>query len=70
MEVSTGALKFSDLKLKFDKESREISSIRVFAKDANSFTYVLPSKFFPINSTENMQGLPCVLEGFATPKKT
>lgn len=54
MEVSTGTLVFFDLKLKLDKESKEISSINIFAKDANSFTYVFPSKCFPKNNTENI----------------
>ena len=43
MEVATDT-EFLDLKLKFDKESKQIS-VDVFAKDTNSFTYVAPSMF-------------------------
>ena len=39
MEVATDIL---DLKLKFDKESKQIS-VDISAKDTYSFTYVLPS---------------------------
>ena len=38
MEVATDIL---DLKLKFDKESKQIS-VDMSAKDTDSFTYVLP----------------------------
>ena len=39
MGVATDTLEFLDLKLKFDKEI----FVNVFAKDADSFTYVLPT---------------------------
>ena len=39
MEVATDTLEFLDLKLKFDKEI----FVNVFAKDTDSFTYVLPT---------------------------
>ena len=35
----------TDLKLRFDKESKQIS-VDVFAKDTNNFTYVLPYVFY------------------------
>ena len=63
MEVATDTLEFLDLKLKFDKESKQIS-VDVFPKDANSFTYVLPSTCFPKNNIGN-KVLLYVLEGFA-----
>ena len=53
MEVATDTLEFLDLKLKFDKESKQIS-VDVFAKDTDSFTYVLPSTCFPKNNIENI----------------
>ena len=40
MEVATDTLEFLDLKVKFDKQSKYIS-VDVFAKDTDSFTYVL-----------------------------
>ena len=40
MEVATDTLEFLDLKVKFDKQSEHIS-VDVFAKDTDSFTYVL-----------------------------
>ena len=42
-----------DLKLKFDKESKQIF-VDVFAKDTNSFTYVLPSTCFSKNNIESI----------------
>ena len=45
MEVATDTLEFLDLKLKFDKESKQIS-VDVFAKVTNNFTYVLRSTRF------------------------
>ena len=54
MEVATGTLVIFDLKIKFDKESKEISFINVSAKDANSFIYVLSSKCFLKNISENI----------------
>ena len=53
MEVATDTLEFLDLKLKFDKESKQIS-VDVFAIDTDSFTYVLPGTCFPKNNTENI----------------
>ena len=53
IEVATDILEFLDLKLKFDKESKQIS-VDVFAKDTDSFTYVLPSTCFPKNNIENI----------------
>ena len=46
-------LEFLHLKLKFDKESKLIS-VDVFAKDTDSFTYILPSKCFSKNNIENI----------------
>ena len=40
MEVATDTLEFLDLKVKLDKQSEHIS-VDVFAKDTDSFTYVL-----------------------------
>ena len=54
MEVATDTLEFLDLKLKFDKESKQIS-VDVFAKDVNSFTYVHPSTCF---SKSNIEVIP------------
>ena len=53
MEVATDTLEFLDLKLKFDKGSKQIS-VDVFAKDTDSFWYVLPSACFPKNNIENI----------------
>ena len=53
MEVSTDILVFLDLKLKFDKEFKHIS-VDAFAKDTESFTYVLPSMCFPKNNLESI----------------
>ena len=53
MEVATDTLEFLDLKLKFDKKSNQISVV-VFAKDTDSFTYVLSSMCFPKNNIENI----------------
>ena len=65
MEVATDALEFLDLKFKFYKESKQ-TSMDMFAKDANSFTYVLPSTSFPKNNIETfLKVLLCVLEGFS-----
>ena len=49
MEVAADTLELLDIQLKFDKESKHIS-VDVFAKDTNSFTYVLPSTCFPKNN--------------------
>ena len=53
LKVATDTLEFGDLKLKFDKESKQIS-VDVFVKDTGSFTYVLPSTCFPKNNIENI----------------
>ena len=53
IEVATDTLEFLDLKLRFDKESKQIS-VDVFAKDTNSFTYVLPSTCFLKNNIESI----------------
>ena len=53
MEVATDKLEFLDPKLKFDKGSKQIS-VDVYAKDTNSFTYVLPSTCFPKNDIQNI----------------
>ena len=45
IEVPSDTLEFLDFKLKFDKETKQISA-DVFAKDTDSFTYVLPSTCF------------------------
>ena len=53
MEVASDILEFLDFKLNFDKESKQIS-VDAFAKDTDSFTYVLPSTCFPKNNIENI----------------
>ena len=53
IEVATDTLEFLDLKLRFDKESKQIS-VDVFAKDTNSFTYVLPSTCLLKNNIESI----------------
>ena len=53
MKVATDTLEFLDLKLKFDKESKQIP-VDVFAKDTNSFTYVLSSMCFPKSNIESI----------------
>ena len=53
MEVAKASLEFLDLKLIFDKESKEIS-VDVFSKATNSFTYVLPNTCFPKGNVENI----------------
>ena len=53
MDVATNTLEFLDLKHKFDKNSKQIS-VDVFAKDTNSFTYVLPSTCFCKNNIERI----------------
>ena len=40
MEIATDTLEFLDLKVKFEKQSKHIS-VDVFAKDTDSFKYVL-----------------------------
>ena len=45
MEVATETVTFLDLKLKFDKESKQIS-VDVFAKGINTFTHVFCSPSF------------------------
>ena len=54
MEVTTDTLEFLDLKLKFDKESKQIP-LDVFPKDIDSFTYVLSSLCFPKNNIERIR---------------
>ena len=53
IEVATDTLEFLDLKLRFDKESKQIS-VDVFAKDTNSFTYVLPRTCLPKSNIETI----------------
>ena len=53
MGVATDTLEFLDLKLKFDKESKQISE-DLFAKQTDSFTYVLASTCFPKNKIKNI----------------
>ena len=53
MEVATDILEILDVKLKFDKERKQIT-VDVFAKDANSFTYIIPSTCFLTNSIESI----------------
>ena len=53
MEVVTDTLKFLDLNLKFDEESKQIS-VDVCAKDTDSFTYVLLSTCCPKNNIGNI----------------
>ena len=65
MEVATDILEFSDLKLKFDKESKQIL-VDVFAKDTNSFTNIPPSTcFLKIALETSLKVLFYILEGFA-----
>ena len=53
MEVATDTLEFLDLKVKFDKESKQIS-VDMFAKHTDSFTYVLHSTCFPKSNIESI----------------
>ena len=53
MEVATDLLEILDVKLKFDKEWKQIT-VNVFAKDANSFTYIIPSTCFLTNNIESI----------------
>ena len=53
MEVATDTLEFLDVKLKFDKESKQIS-VDVFGKDTDSFTYVLLTTYFPKTNIETI----------------
>ena len=53
MEVATDTLEFLDLRHKFDQEAKQIS-VDAFAKDTDSFIYVLPSTCFPKNNIENI----------------
>ena len=53
MDIPTNTLEFLDLKHKFDKNSKQIS-VDVFAKDTNSFTYVLPGTCFHKNNIERI----------------
>ena len=53
VEVATVTLELLYFQLKLDKESKQIS-INVFAKDTDSFTYVLSSTCFPKNNIENI----------------
>ena len=65
MEVATETLEFLDLKLKFDKESKQIS-VDVFAKDTDSFTHVFLSTCFPKKNIENIpKGVALRLRRFA-----
>ena len=53
MEVAKDSLEFLDLKLMFDKDSKK-TSVDVFLKATNSFTYLLPSTCFPKSNIENI----------------
>ena len=53
MEVATDTLEFLELKLKFHKESKQFS-VDAFAKDTDSFTYVLTSTCFPESNVERI----------------
>ena len=53
MEVAKGSLKFLDLKLIFDKMSKNLS-VDVFSKATNSFAYVFPNICFPKSNIENI----------------
>ena len=53
MDVATDTLEFLDLKLRFHKESKQISE-DLFAKQSDSFTYVLASTCFPKNNIKNI----------------
>ena len=53
MEVATETSEFLDLKLKFDKESKQIS-VDVFANDTDNFTYVWANACFPKTNIENI----------------
>ena len=53
IEVSTDTLEFLELNLKFDKKLKQISA-DVFAKNTDSFTYVLPSTCFPRSNIESI----------------
>ena len=53
VEIATDRLNLFNLRLKFDKESKQIF-VDVFAKDTNSFKYVLPSLSFPKSNNENI----------------
>ena len=53
MDIPNNTLEFLDLKHKFDKNSKQIS-VEAFAKDTNSFTYVLPSTCFRKNNIERI----------------
>ena len=53
MEVAKGSLKFLDLKLIFDKKSKNLS-VDVFSKATNSFAYVFPNICFPKSNIENI----------------
>ena len=65
MEVATDTLEFLDLKLKFDKASKQIS-VDVFAKDTDSFTmFSLVPIFLKIILKTYLQVSLYVLEGFA-----
>ena len=65
MEVAPTHYSFLDLKLKFDKESKQIS-VDVFGNDTRSFIYVLPSTcFLKITLKAFLKVLLSVLEEFA-----
>ena len=53
VEVATGTLEFLGLKIKFDKEIKQIY-VDVFTKETYSSTYVLHSTCFPKNNVENI----------------
>ena len=53
VEVATGTLEFLGLKIKFDKDIKQIY-VDVFTKETYSFTYVLHSTCFPKNNVENI----------------
>ena len=53
MKVATDTLDVLDFKLKFDKESKQLS-VDVLPEDTDSLTYLLPSTCFPKNNIENI----------------
>ena len=65
MEVTADTLEVLDLKIKFDKESTQIS-VDVLAKDTDSFRCVLPSMCVPKKTLKtSLKVLLYALEGFA-----
>lgn len=53
MEIAKDFLKFLDLGLTFNKESKHIS-VGILAKATNNVAYVLPKNCFPRNNIENI----------------